>query len=120
MIGPFRMMRDVDVSGVSGTGCVAEGIVFCDGRVALRWLTETGSTTTFDSLDDCMSVHSHDGRTRFVFGQGEHAPMPPAPVVRPPSVPPSAMAVAASSGPWRYMRGSSPSSVSLLPRRVGA
>jgi hypothetical protein len=36
----FRLVRDRDVSGVSGTGIVAEGTMFSDGTCVLRWLTE--------------------------------------------------------------------------------
>lgn len=32
----FELVRDVDVTGISGTGVVAEGVEFSDGTVALR------------------------------------------------------------------------------------
>ena len=35
----FYMQRNKDVSGLSGTGIVAEGVVFTNGFVALTWLT---------------------------------------------------------------------------------
>jgi hypothetical protein len=34
----FVLERDVDVSGLSGTGVVADGVVFPDGIVALHYL----------------------------------------------------------------------------------
>jgi len=36
-----------------------EGVVFSDGRVALRWLTPLRSTSCWDSLDDALGVHGH-------------------------------------------------------------
>ena len=36
-----------------------EGVVFTDGRVALRWLTPLRSTSCWDSLDDALGVHGH-------------------------------------------------------------
>jgi hypothetical protein len=36
----FHLERTEDASGVSGIGEVAEGVVFEDGTVGLRWLTE--------------------------------------------------------------------------------
>lgn len=36
-----------------------EGVVFSDGRVALRWLTEHRSTVAWDSFEDMMEVHGH-------------------------------------------------------------
>lgn len=63
----FTLVRTEDVSGVSGVsglGTVAEGIVFTDGRVALRWCVGAHrSTVTWDSIDAVIAVHGHDGRT---------------------------------------------------------
>lgn len=64
---PFVLRRAEDVSGVSGTGDVAEGVEFTDGTVALRWRSETASTVLWDRLDDAEAVHGHDGRTAVVF-----------------------------------------------------
>ena len=41
----FELHRDDDVSGVSGTGVVAEGVLFSSGRVALEWLSAWLPTT---------------------------------------------------------------------------
>jgi hypothetical protein len=60
----FRLIRDEDVSGVSGTGTVAEGIVFSSGKAVLSWCSEYHSVTVFDSVRDLETVHGHEGRTR--------------------------------------------------------
>lgn len=67
----FYLMRRHDHSGVSGTGVVAEGIEFSDGRVAMRWLTDTASTCVYDSMDDLIGVHGHGGSTEVVYGRFE-------------------------------------------------
>lgn len=36
-----------------------EGIVFSDGRVAVRWLTMFRSTSIWDSWDDLWAIHGH-------------------------------------------------------------
>ncbi len=36
-----------------------EGVVFSDGRVAVRWLTPTGSTSVWDSFEDFEKIHGH-------------------------------------------------------------
>lgn len=60
----FELFREEDVSGVSGTGVVAEGVEFSDGRVALRWLAgEHRSTVIWDSIHSVEIIHGHDGRT---------------------------------------------------------
>ena len=62
----YRMVRDEDMSGVSGTGLVGEVVEFSDGIVVVRWLTEYRSTVVYASLADAIRIHGHDGRTRFV------------------------------------------------------
>lgn len=63
----FELQRDVDVSGASGTGRVAQGVIFDDGRCAMRWLTAVNSTCLYDSLADLERIHGHDGKTRVVW-----------------------------------------------------
>lgn len=64
---PFVLQRDIDITGVSGTGTVADGVVWPDGTVALRWRGRRPSSVTWDSIDDALSVHGHDGATRVVW-----------------------------------------------------
>jgi hypothetical protein len=61
------MVRDVDVSGVSGTGVVIWGIVWPDGAVAYRWNTKLATSCIADRLDDVVAIHGHDGATRLVW-----------------------------------------------------
>lgn len=63
----FILRRDMDVSGVSGTGVVALGVQFSDGLVVLRWLGEHGSTVIWPSIEDAKAVHGHDGLTQVVW-----------------------------------------------------
>jgi hypothetical protein len=63
----FTLYRDKDVSGVSGTGAVAEGVQFTDGVVVLRWRGEHASTVVWRSIDDALAIHGHDGLTRVVW-----------------------------------------------------
>lgn len=65
------LYRHKDVNGISGVGHVAEGVEFSDGRVAMRWIATTlRSTGIYDSLDDMLSIHGHDGRTEIHFTDG--------------------------------------------------
>lgn len=59
----FELVRFHDVSGVSGTGAVAEGCVFTDGSVALRWHGPNPSTAIWPNLDSILAVHGHCGAT---------------------------------------------------------
>lgn len=63
----FVLERAEDVSGTSGTGVVAEGVVFSNGHVALSWLSPLATVTVSHSLDVLRRIHEHDGRTKVVF-----------------------------------------------------
>lgn len=63
----FELHRDRDVSGVTGTGVVADGAEFPDGTVVVRWRGEHTSTVVWPSLDDALAIHGHDGATRVVW-----------------------------------------------------
>jgi hypothetical protein len=63
----FELHRDEDVSGNSGPGIVAQGAEFDDGRVAIRWLTSTATTTVYDCMQDAKAIHLHGGKTRVVY-----------------------------------------------------
>lgn len=63
----FQLHRDADISGVSGTGVVADGVVFPDGTTVIRWLTSDASTVVWDNFEGAERVHGHGGATRFVF-----------------------------------------------------
>lgn len=67
----FHLQRDHDVTGVSGTGRVADGIVWSDGTVSVRWLGERPSTVFWDELADAVHVHGHGGHTRIVWDDPE-------------------------------------------------
>jgi hypothetical protein len=59
----FELVRHEDVSGVSGTGVVAEGCEFTDGSVALRWHGKNAATSVWPDLDALLAVHGHGGKT---------------------------------------------------------
>ncbi|MFD3310073.1 hypothetical protein [Streptomyces sp. NPDC058694] len=66
----FTLERDLDVTGVSGTGTVADGVVWPDGTVSIRWRGERPSTVAWNSLEDAEAVHGHGGNTRFEWAEG--------------------------------------------------
>ena len=59
----FVLLRKKDLSGNSGTGYVAEGVMFSDGTCAMRWKTETASTTIYDDIEHVKKLHGHEGAT---------------------------------------------------------
>ncbi len=83
MFRRFELHRDQDVSGVSGTGIVADGVEFetpflmqlPDGThlslpaqwCVIRWRGAYQSTVMWESVSDAMAVHGHHGSTRLVW-----------------------------------------------------
>jgi len=65
----FELHRDADVTGVSGTGVVAEGVAFSDESVVLRWLSEWPTSVVFHDrgIAAVEAVHGHGGQTRIVW-----------------------------------------------------
>jgi hypothetical protein len=60
----FNLIRLMDVSGNSGTGIVAQGVVFDDGTVTMRWLSNKyRSTVVFKSMRELKGIHGHRGKT---------------------------------------------------------
>jgi hypothetical protein len=57
----FQLVRDHDVSGVSGTGQVAEGVEFTNGKAVLCWLSDKSSVALYESLEDLVAIHGHGG-----------------------------------------------------------
>jgi hypothetical protein len=63
----FVLHRYEDETGLSGTGIVAHGCVFPNGKLALAWWApknQIASVTVYDSLRHVEKLHGHNGKTR--------------------------------------------------------
>lgn len=62
----FLLVRDVDETGISGTGVVAEGVCFTNATVALQWTTVWPTSVVFHDrgMESVEAVHGHGGKTR--------------------------------------------------------
>tara|TARA_R110002012_G_scaffold212983_1_gene384043 strand:- start:1141 stop:1464 length:324 start_codon:yes stop_codon:yes gene_type:complete len=63
----FYLNRKEDESGVSGTGRIAQGFIFDNGKVAMTWLSEHPSVTVYDNIGEVRAIHGHDGKTEVVM-----------------------------------------------------
>jgi len=63
----FYLNRTEDESGISGTGRVAQGFVFDNGKVAVTWLSEHPSVTVYDSIGEVHAIHGHGGKTEVLM-----------------------------------------------------
>ena len=63
----FHFNRTEDTSGISGTGRVAEGVLFDNGLISLSWLSLHKCVNIYASYAEMMAVHGHDGDTELVW-----------------------------------------------------
>lgn len=63
----FELHRDVDETGISGIGVVAEGVEFSPGECVVRWLTDTWSCVFYLNKEAVITIHGHNGKTRLVW-----------------------------------------------------
>lgn len=63
----FVLQRDTDVSGVSGTGEVAEGTLYTNGVVTVTWYGKHSSTSVWPNFESMLAIHGHGGATRVVW-----------------------------------------------------
>lgn len=63
----FKLVRNIDDSGVSGTGIVAEGVEFSNGTCAMSWLTAMHSVAIYPNVRQLEAIHGHNGHTRVEF-----------------------------------------------------
>jgi hypothetical protein len=67
----FLLFRKEDISGVSGTGYIAEGVEFHDHQCVLSWFGKHHSIEIHPSIDDLMAIHGHKGKTELVWRNDE-------------------------------------------------
>jgi hypothetical protein len=65
----FKLLRNEDASGISGTGFVAEGIEFTSGECAMSWLTEHRSIAIYPNMATLVNIHGHGGRTQVIYDE---------------------------------------------------
>lgn len=78
----FRVIRDTDITGLSGTGVVAHGATFPDGTTVVRWreLDPTdpnyargvrATTVVFPNAEAVEALHGHNGATTLAYDDGD-------------------------------------------------
>ena len=63
----FYLNRTEDESGISGTGRVAQGFIFDNGKVCVTWLSEHPSVTIYDNIGEVRAIHGHAGKTEIIM-----------------------------------------------------
>ncbi len=67
-IKPFYLMRHSDVNGLSGTGIVAVGVVYPNGKAHMQWISFKSSFEMHDSVESLIDIHGHSGATELIWG----------------------------------------------------
>lgn len=63
----FHLIREEDVTGISGIGHIATGVVLPSGRVVLEWHTAHKSLGIYDNVGEVRAIHGHDGKTKLEY-----------------------------------------------------
>ena len=63
----FVLNRLSDPTGISGTGVVADGVLFPNGKVAVSWRGRWTTVTVHESMDSVEAVHGHVGETQIFW-----------------------------------------------------
>lgn len=71
----FELHRQKDPTGVSGTGIVAQGVIFNNGWCVLNWLTAHRSIAVYESIDEVIAIHGHDGQSHIIQVCDYNAPL---------------------------------------------
>lgn len=58
------------MSGVSGTGGVAEGVEFENGQVALHWLSQYDTIGIYANISNVRKIHGHGEATSIEWDDG--------------------------------------------------
>jgi hypothetical protein len=69
----FFLQRDRDVSGVSGTGIVADGIQFNGGPCLMKWRGRLSGMEILPDMDTLIAIHGHEGATYIVWVDEEES-----------------------------------------------
>lgn len=67
----FYLYRHNDVSKTSGTGVVADGVLFPNSMVSLCFRSQRRSIANWESIEDLKEVHGHNGDTVLVWEEAE-------------------------------------------------
>lgn len=59
----FKIIRNNDESGISGTGHVIDGVIFDNGKTVIQWRSSTPSIAIYETFEDFKFLHidSHPG-----------------------------------------------------------
>lgn len=67
----FVLRREIDSTGTSGVGVVAEGVEFSNGQVAIHWLSQLESVNVYANAKVLNALHGHGGNTTIEWMDGD-------------------------------------------------
>ncbi len=67
-VRPFYLFRHSDVNGMSGTGVVAVGVVWPNGKAHMQWVSFKSSFEIHENVENLIEIHGHNGATELIYG----------------------------------------------------
>lgn len=66
-IKKFYLLRHEDINSNSGVGIVAVGVKLPSGKCIMEWLSNEITETIFESVEQIIRIHGHQGDTELVW-----------------------------------------------------
>ena len=63
----FKLIREVDSSGLAGTGHVADGVQFDNEKVVICWLNKISSIVIYDNIEDFQKISCSHSKSKVEF-----------------------------------------------------
>ncbi len=63
----FVLNRKDDETGTSGTGVVAIGTQYPNGKVSMTWLSHLGTFSWYDTIEIVEGLHGHNNKTEVMW-----------------------------------------------------
>lgn len=62
----YQLWRKKPTTEGRGVSIVAEAILFTSGKFVVSWLGDIEAATVYNSKDDALAIHGHDGQSEFI------------------------------------------------------
>ena len=65
----FTVVREIDISGLSGIGKVAEGVEFTNGKCIVCWCTEVSSMVIHENIESVNKIMCSHSKSTIIYDE---------------------------------------------------
>lgn len=63
----FKLFREIDPTGLAGTGIIAEGVEFTNKKVIMCWLTEPSTIVYHENIESVEKINCSHSKSKIIF-----------------------------------------------------